>query len=222
MDEIKRPRGRPKDTSKRVALLDAARDLFLSAGPNVTTEQVAAHAGVAKSTLYANFPDKAALIEAVLRREADRTITDEEFNEYLQSEMTPETLTQFGVRYLSFVNSAELAGWDRLLSAFGMSEPDLTRHFFDIGPGRNQRLLEELLAHAIHQDLLEPVRPDWAADLLTGLWLGFVNLEIKLGVRAPLSREEVFDRVKRGLLVFLQVYGKDVSNNGHKPAPRST
>jgi len=208
MNDAKRPRGRPKDTRKRIALLDAARDLFLATGPHVTTEQVAAHAGVAKSTLYANFPDKAALIEAVLRREADRTITDEEFDSYLQERITVETLTQFGVRYLSFVNSAELAGWDRLISSLGLTEPELTKHFFNLGPGRNQRLLEELLRHAVEQDMLLPVQPERAADLLTGLWLGFVNLEIKLGVSAPLSDKDVYDRVERGLNLFLKVYEK--------------
>lgn len=205
---MKRARGRPKDAAKRAALLDAARDLFLTTGPNVTTDQVAAHAGVAKSTLYANFSDKAALVEAVLRREADRTITDEEFDHYLQGRITVDTLIQFGIRYLGFVNSAELAGWDRLIASLCIDDPGRAKHFFSLGPGRNQRLLEELLRHAIEQDVLLPVQPELAADILTGLWLGFINLEVKLGVRVPLSEKGVHDRVEHGLNLFLKVYGK--------------
>ncbi len=79
MAEQKRSRGRPHDSSKATALLNAARELFLSAGPDVTTDQIAAAAGVSKSTLYSNFGDKDGLIEAVIRREADLTVTDEAF-----------------------------------------------------------------------------------------------------------------------------------------------
>lgn len=206
MDKVKRPRGRPKDASKRVALLDAARNLFLTDGPNVTTEEVAAEAGVSKSTLYANFTDKSALIEAVLRREADRTITDEEFESFVENGVTVETLTRFGVRYLSFVNSPELAGWDRLIASIQADRPELARHFFDLGPGRNQRLLEALLSQALQNELRVPMRPKEAADLLTGLWLGFVNLEVKLGVRPPLTSDEVVARVKHGVSIFAKLH----------------
>ena len=68
MTKENRPRGRPKDDSKRVALLDAARALFLSRGPEVTMEEIAATAGVAKATLYAKFTDKESLVEAVDRK----------------------------------------------------------------------------------------------------------------------------------------------------------
>ena len=62
-------RGRPRNPAKQVALLDAARALFLEHGPEATMEQVIARAGVSRTTLYANFPNKGALIEAMFARE---------------------------------------------------------------------------------------------------------------------------------------------------------
>lgn len=216
MRQAKRPRGRPRDDSKRVALLDAARSLLLTLGPDVTTDEIAASAGVSKSTLYANFTDKDGLIEAVIRREAEVTITDAEFVSLIEGDVTPDTLVRFGFRYLSFVNSHDLIGWDRLIASLEVSRPELSRHFFDLGPGRGQRLLEILLSHAVRQKLLVDVPPDIAADLLTGLWLGFVNLEIKLRVRPPLTENEVMERVRRGVDMFLQVYGSASPSHDHR------
>ena len=44
---------------------------------DVTTGDVAAAAGVAKATLYANFKDKDELIEAVISRESEHVVADD-------------------------------------------------------------------------------------------------------------------------------------------------
>lgn len=204
MIEGKRPRGRPKDDAKRTALLDAARNLFLSRGPDVTLDEVVATAGVSRATLYANFADKDKLIEEVIRREANVTILDEEVPAFKQAEIS-DALFSFGMRFVSFINSSDLFGWDRLIASLS-NRTELARRFFDIGPGRAQRVLKELIAASARSGALNVTDVDRAADELTGLWLGFVNLEIKLGVRAPLTTEELERRVVRGVAIFLAVY----------------
>lgn len=67
-----------------------------------------------------------------------------------------------------------------------------------MGPGRAQRLLTELIVYAAECGSLDVSDAVRAADELTGLWLGFVNLEIKLNVRKPLTIEEIEQRVVRG------------------------
>ncbi|WP_334147130.1 TetR/AcrR family transcriptional regulator [Hyphomicrobium sp.] len=200
----KRPRGRPKDDAKRTAVLEAARTLFLSKGPDVTLDEVAATAGVAKVTLYANFTDKDGLIEEVIRRESNATILDDEFPAFKEAEIS-DALLDFGLRYVKFINSRDLLGWDRLIASLS-GRADVAKRFFDMGPGRAQRLLTELIAHAAKRGELNVADADRAADELTGLWLGFVNLEIKLGVRAPLTIEEIEQRVVRGVSIFLAIY----------------
>ncbi|RMC36632.1 TetR/AcrR family transcriptional regulator [Paracoccus alkanivorans] len=207
MPKTKRSRGRPKDESKRTALLDAARTLLLATGPEVTTDNIASRAGVSKSTLYANFADKKTMIEAVIRREADLTITDEEFASFSQERLTPESLVSFGIRYVTFINQRELAGWDRLIASIATEHPEFHKKIFELGPGRAQQLLIQLLKQGMQQGFLAQVDADVAADVLTGLWLGFVNIEVKLGVRDPLSEHEVEKRVQRGVSIFLHVYG---------------
>lgn len=207
MGKGKRPRGRPKDDNKRLALLHAARELFLSRGPEVTMGEIAAAAGVAKATLYANFSDKSSLVEAVIRRESDLTITDEQFSEFADACIN-EALYDFGLQFVTFINNRNLLGWDRLISSLEMREAELPKRFFDLGPGRGQRLLSKLIALAIERGELTSPNAEYAADALAGLWLGFVSLEIKLGVRAPLTANEIEERVQRGLRIFMTAYGR--------------
>ncbi len=50
----------------RARILDAARDLFVEQGPDAPLDAIAARAGVGIATLYRRFPDREALIRAVL------------------------------------------------------------------------------------------------------------------------------------------------------------
>ncbi|WP_208029469.1 TetR/AcrR family transcriptional regulator [Rhabdothermincola sediminis] len=59
--------GRPRSEEADVAIFDATRTLFGELGYGaLTIEQVAARAGVARSTIYRRFPNKAELVMAAL------------------------------------------------------------------------------------------------------------------------------------------------------------
>ena len=57
---------------RRELLLDAANAVFSQHGVTAPLDQVVLQAGVGRATLYRNFPDRAALMEALLVRAADR------------------------------------------------------------------------------------------------------------------------------------------------------
>lgn len=207
MTREKWPRGRPKDDAKKTALLDAARSLLLARGPDVTIDEIAASAGIAKATVYANFAGKNALIEAVIRRESDMTITDEQLARLANAPLA-DVLFKFGVQFVRFINHRDLLGWDRLIASLEAHQTELPKRFFDLGPGRGQRLLTKIIADAVASGQVETDDAAYAADALTGLWLGFVNLEIKLGVRQPMEANEIKQRVRRGIDIFMKIYGK--------------
>ncbi|HAI29771.1 MULTISPECIES: TetR/AcrR family transcriptional regulator [unclassified Thalassospira] len=204
----KRQRGRPKDEAKAIALLDAARHLLLTKGLDVTLEEISICANVSRATIYSRFESKEDLIEAVIRRESDLTITDEEFQ---LSENLPvkEALIAFGTRYLNFINGRELHGWDRLISSASAAHPELPRKFFDAGPGRGQQMLVDIISKAASRNELCSLDAVTAADELTGLWMGLSNLEIKLGAREPFTQVEIEQKVARGVTLFLKIYGPD-------------
>ena len=61
-------------TRNRLALLDAAKSLFAAGGAGVTLEAVARQAELGIGTLYRHFPTRAALYEAVYRRDIDQIV----------------------------------------------------------------------------------------------------------------------------------------------------
>src|SRR5215468_6549151 len=62
-----------KNLSVRQRIVDAARAHFFNHGfRNVTMDDLAAELGISKKTLYAHFPGKDALLDAVLRDKLER------------------------------------------------------------------------------------------------------------------------------------------------------
>lgn len=209
MDEASlRLRGRPKDGAKREAVLDAARDLLLAHGADVTMDVIAAKAGVAKATLYANFSDKGALAAAVLSREVERSFV-------LDDEASPpdacfeDALIAFGVRYLTFINRQQVSRWNSLIVSSGDKHSGLPPRLFAAGPGRLQALLVELIERGRAQGEVIGIGDDSAelAGNLTGLWLGFEGLKISLLARKPYDAEEIRKRAIKGVRLFLRLHG---------------
>jgi AcrR family transcriptional regulator len=71
----KRPPGRPRSEQARLAILRGTLQLLGENGfPDLTMEAVAAHAGVAKATVYRWWPNKAALIADAFASSATRKL----------------------------------------------------------------------------------------------------------------------------------------------------
>ncbi|WP_322013652.1 TetR/AcrR family transcriptional regulator [Paraburkholderia sp. J12] len=201
------PRGRPKDPAKREALLNAARDLFLSQGPDgVTVDEIAARAGVSKVTLYANFADRNALLEAVMARESERIIS----NDYLADTAGRDleaALCGLGERVLGFLANPQMVGLERLIAVAAESHPEKARRFFEVGPGRNRDILVKLIEMGIEQGRIATDDPVEAASDLIGLWQGFLRLETIFRYRQPPGNAEIRRRAARGVELFMRLYG---------------
>lgn len=71
--------GRPlrRDAERnRARILDAARDLFAEQGLGVGVDEIARRAGVGMGTLYRRFPNKDALVEAILQTVVEQSRAD--------------------------------------------------------------------------------------------------------------------------------------------------
>lgn len=62
---------------RRAAIIVAALPLLLERGANVSTRQIAEAAGIAEGTIFSVFPDKHAVIQAVLQAAIDPAPTEE-------------------------------------------------------------------------------------------------------------------------------------------------
>jgi AcrR family transcriptional regulator len=74
-----------RDNRRR--LLDAARDVFIEHGPGAPLDEIARRAGTGIATLYRRFPDRQALMRAVVRETLERTA--EEAREAAEEEPDP-------------------------------------------------------------------------------------------------------------------------------------
>ena len=65
---------------RRAAIVAATLPLLLERGVNVSTRQIAEAAGIAEGTIFAVFPDKDALVQAVLQAALDPEPTERELD----------------------------------------------------------------------------------------------------------------------------------------------
>src|SRR5713226_3451259 len=99
LDESRKPRADALRNRERV--LEAARTVFSTGGPEASLEAVAKTAGVGIGTLYRHFPTREALFDAVYRHEAQQLA---DLAERLKEEAEPvEALRQWMRSNVRFV-----------------------------------------------------------------------------------------------------------------------
>lgn len=200
------PRGRPRNPAKQEALLDAARQLFLKHGPDLTMEQVIAQAQVSRTTLYANYPDKVALLEAMFARES-RRIDSEEFTNASLKAGSEDALMMFGERLFEFLSDPDMIAFERLIPLVATEYPTLAARFFAVGPGRAHGILFRLIEQGSERGELTVDTIEEAVSDLFGLWQGFRRIQMSFGqVRAPVG-DEARRHVAHGVRQFMRLYG---------------
>jgi len=207
-EPAKRAAGRPRDPAKLTAILDAGWALFLERGVEaVPMEAIAARAGVSKGTLYASFTDKTALFEASMLRETQRIEESQRLTTIEENLSLTETLRAFGLGIMNFLASDQAISFYGVLSAEIRRHPNLSRAFWDLGPGRTRANLAAILSRAADRGEIDIDDPGEAADALFGLWQGFSNLQLALKGGSEEARASIAERVERGIAIFLRAHG---------------
>ncbi|MFI8207482.1 TetR/AcrR family transcriptional regulator [Streptomyces sp. NPDC085937] len=117
---------------KREAIITAATELFLDRGYDGTSlARIAEAAGVSKSTLFKQFPTKAALFEAIVseswQRDADDAVARPRTGDLRSG------LTAIGHRYADLVGRPGMAALFRIVIAELPRFPELGRMQFQLG-----------------------------------------------------------------------------------------
>ncbi|MFB7105749.1 TetR/AcrR family transcriptional regulator [Streptomyces hydrogenans] len=152
----------PRRTDARLnreRLVAAAREVFAEAGPGASLNEIARRAGVGPGTLYRHFPDRSALLSAVLADRIERLGAQAE--RLLVSEDADEALEQWLRAFLAHARVNQGMGSALLVEPAGESGPDCHRRILDMATG----LLDRAQLHG-------SARADLTADDLLHLVIG--------------------------------------------------
>jgi AcrR family transcriptional regulator len=154
-------------------ILGAARQIFLRYGyGDATTDLIHATAGVSKSTLYAHFPTKKALFEAV----CDTKWNDfgKLLREAVGSERRPrQYLNRYGITFISHLLARENLAFYRLMVAGARRFPDLGQTLYSrTGVKASSDMVENYLREANASGLLNVPYPAVSAEHYLGMLRG--------------------------------------------------
>ena len=193
---------------KRSAILAAATELFAQRGmEGVPVEMIAAAAGVSKVTVYANFKDKPAILEAIVARETDRLAQEITSRSQVGGSLQ-DRLRRVGGALVAMLNAPCHVALDRCLTLESQRNPELGRRFFDAGPGHLRNVVAEMLTEANAAAEIKTDCPRTAAEDLLALWLGFSAVEKRFLCKAA-QPEDLQARIDRGVSLFLRAYAPE-------------
>lgn len=181
-------RGRPpaREVATRTErLLDVATKVFLEKGfQGASMIEIARRAGASKQTLYARYPSKAALFAALVQRKAAHLF--EAIGPLGEGRNLHDTLLHCASELLDLILSEDARGVHRVVIAECMEFPELSRLFWENGPGRVRAMLTDYFREQHKLGNMQCSNPDDAVEAFFGLLVGSANLRSNLGLPTPL------------------------------------
>ena len=198
--------GRPADEAKREAIIAAATHMFFDVGYSATAiEQVAAHAGVSKVTVYNHFGDKRGLFVAAVESQCQQ-MRGYFSLEGAQSGDLRDRLIALGHAMIAFLSRPEMTRFELRIAAETEHEPSIGRSFLDAGPRNMRERFVMLLRHEVEQGRLVIDDLPLAAEQFVSMCRGFSDLERRFGVAIDAERNR--ERIESAVDIFLKIYGR--------------
>ena len=195
--------------SRRKAMVDTARDVFLKEGfAAASMSAIAARVGGSKGTLYNYFDSKEALFVAVIEDHCERAMAAI-FNFDPEVEDFAAALRTLSERYVKLILSEQVIALNRLVVAEAIRFPEIGRIMYEAGPRRGVRRLTAYIEAAVRDGHLRACDPAVAAEQLMDLCLaGRYRLRL-LNVAPPPSAAEVATAVDAAMTTFMAAFGAD-------------
>ena len=202
------------DSAKRKQIMEGARRIFLKDGfDGASIGDIVRAAGVSKGTVYAYFPSKEKLFEALViedrRKQAEVLFTLDESDRDVA-----RVLRRLGATFLDMLLQPESLEFFRIVAAASAKFPEIGKAFFDAGPCYGTDRLGSYLERLAAQGLLSVDDPKLAARQFLDLCKTGIHLRMLLGHQEPPAAEEIDCNLDSAVRVFLAAYGP-----ASKPAP---
>jgi AcrR family transcriptional regulator len=185
-----------RSTASVNAILDATIQVLLRVGKErLTTTRVALRAGVSVGTLYQYFPNKSALLQAVLKRHLDEVT---EAVERACKEQQGATLRQMATALITAFFEAKIRNAKTSVALYSVSSDVDGAKIVQQTGTRTHKAIVEMLASS--RDRLA-TDPQTVASLLQGMMVGVIRRMLESG--AP---EKEGDILRRELVVVACAY----------------
>lgn len=200
-------------SSSSVAILDAARSLFLERGfDGVNLDQVAKAAGISRQTVYNQFGSKDAVFREVVHRHwaTVRAETESLFRSTSDLNIAPaEMLADFAKALLRFVDETDQIAFTRLVIAESRRIPWIAVEFYRAGKEPVLQTFAQALAAMTKKGSLTCKDPELAAHQFMGLVQEFIIWPRVMAIGEGLNSLPPSGRVvKEAIEMFLMRYGR--------------
>jgi TetR/AcrR family transcriptional regulator, mexJK operon transcriptional repressor len=202
-----------RSARKRVAILAAARDLFLQRGYGGTSmDDVAARAAVSKQTVYKNFADKQRLFTEVITSDVGRTedTAQAQMAAMPDSENVSDDLRAVARHHLADVMQPNRLRLRRMLIGEAERFPELAQAWYASGPERSCLEFARWFTAWDRRALLRAPDPMLAAQHFNWLVLSIpLNKAMAYAEEDSLFTEaELNHYADEAVRVFLAAYGR--------------
>jgi AcrR family transcriptional regulator len=162
------PRWRRRPGERPTEILEAALDVFAERGlAGSRVEDIAAHAGVSKGTVYLYYSGKEELFREAVRAKLERML--EGLSSAAQPGPTPQRLERFVDAYWVHLRGPHFGSMYRMLMAELHQFPELARFYAEEISGKVIELLADILREGIEAGDFRSTDPLVAARMIVGL-----------------------------------------------------
>ena len=198
------PPSDPQDSLKRQQILDGARACFLAQGfDGASMNDIVKAAGVSKGTVYAYFPSKERLFEALIsqdrRKQAEQVIA-------LEDDKRPiaDVLFDVGMRLLALTTADASMAYVRMVIAISGKFPEVGQSFYEAGPAYATARIADYLKTKMDEGVLMPADPDLAAMQFAEL-VQCAHLKPRLFTTRPVFKQRSHEEaVRAGVALFIK------------------
>lgn len=200
---------RPRGSARRVAIIEAATDVFLEFGyAGASVDRIVQLAGGSKGTIYRHFGSKADLFAEIITALVARMtapIRPQRSGGTDTAADLAATLAHFGQTYLEVLVQPRSLALYRMVMAEGTNFPDIARVFYERGPGQVAAQLADYLRGLPGSGRLSAPDPDVAAREFLSLVRSDLHLKALLAVEIP-SAAQCALTVERAVEWYLARY----------------
>ena len=193
---------RTKSAKVTQKILEAARRLFLEHGfADTSMEALAREAAVSKATVYSHFENKEALFSSLVGAFCEEVLGL--FPPPREVDDVRQELIGFALRVHAKMLEPQKADWDRMLISQAKRFPRLTEIYYEMGPAKARKQMQEFLRLNAAAGKLEVDDPEFSAEMFFGMTLGTKLYRMLLFPHLPVPKA---DQTARLVDAFLEIH----------------